>query len=102
MTPGNTAGTGAMRDLPLPIRILVQHVLMRYVAPALGIAHGLEIGAARLVDAVTNTSRRSGVFYASAAEKITGSVFDQAAILADFGDTAIQDHTDAAIHRFLG
>jgi len=29
MSPGNTAGTGAMRDLPLPIRILVQHVLMR-------------------------------------------------------------------------
>jgi NAD(P)-dependent dehydrogenase (short-subunit alcohol dehydrogenase family) len=31
MSPGNTSGTEALRDLPTPVRLLAQHVLMPYV-----------------------------------------------------------------------
>jgi hypothetical protein len=61
----------------------------------------LEVGARRLADAVTDDSLRSGAFYASAANAIIGPVVEQAAIMADLDDTAIQDHADEAIHRFL-
>ncbi|MGO9355613.1 MAG: SDR family NAD(P)-dependent oxidoreductase [Mycobacterium sp.] len=101
MSPGNTSGTEAMRDLPTPMRIFFQHVLMPYLAPALGIGHGLEDGSARLADAVTDPSLRSGVFYASAEKALTGPVLDQSEILADFADPTIQDHADEAIHRFV-
>lgn len=101
MSPGNTAGTEGLRDLPFPLRIVAQHVLMPYLAPALGVGHRLEDGAQRLAAAVTNTSLRSGVFYASAAKTIIGPVHDQAEIVPDFRDAAIQDHADEAIHRFI-
>jgi len=41
-----------------------------------GIAHPLETGARRLVDGITDPTLRSGVFYASAADTITGPVTD--------------------------
>ena len=101
MSPGNTSGTDALRDLPAPVRLLAQHVLMPYVAPALGIAHKLEDGAKRLATAVTTESLQSGVFYASAAHTIIGPVMDQADIVPDFRDPLIQDHAAEAIHRFI-
>lgn len=101
MSPGNTSGTEAMRDLPGPLRVLVQRVLLPYVAPALGVGHRLEAGTARLADAVTNSGLPSGVFYASAANTITGPVLDQAEIMPEFRDPAIQDNAVEAIHRFI-
>src|SRR5271167_3304026 len=74
MSPGNTSGTEALRNLPTPLRILAQHVLMPYVAPAFGVGHKLEDGAKRLAIAVTDDSLQSGVFYASAATTIIGPV----------------------------
>jgi len=58
-------------------------------------------GRKRLVNAVTDASLRSGVFYASAASKITGPVIDQAEIVPDFRDPEIQDHAYEAIQRFV-
>jgi NAD(P)-dependent dehydrogenase (short-subunit alcohol dehydrogenase family) len=101
MSPGNTSGTDALRDLPAPLRILAQRVLMPYLAPALGIGHKLQDGAARLATAVTDESLESGVFYASAADTITGRVIDQAEIVPDFRNSVIQDHATEAIHRFI-
>jgi NAD(P)-dependent dehydrogenase (short-subunit alcohol dehydrogenase family) len=101
MSPGNTSGTEALRDLPAPVRLLAQHVLMPYVAPVMGIAHKLEDGAKRLASAVTTESLQSGVFYASAAHTIIGPVMDQADIVPDFRDPLIQDHAAEAIHRFI-
>jgi NAD(P)-dependent dehydrogenase (short-subunit alcohol dehydrogenase family) len=100
MSPGNTAGTEAFSAAPAPLRVLVQRVLMPIVAPALGIGHQLEDGAGRIVDAVTDASLRSGVFYASAASTLTGPVTDQATIFPDLADPAIQDNANEAIHRF--
>ena len=48
VSPGNTTGTQAASDLPLPMRLAA-----KYVLPALGLAHRLDVGAKRLVDGVT-------------------------------------------------
>ena len=100
MSPGNTAGTDLNRDLPTPARLLVRHVLPR-VAPILKIGHGLDVGARRIIDGITDPSLANGAFYASAANQLTGPIVNQATINPDLGDPAIQDQADEAIHRFL-
>ena len=101
VSPGNTSGTDALRDLATAPRVLMQHVVMPYVGPMFGIAHPLEVGAKRLVDALVGDSLRSGGFYASAAKTLTGPLVDQSTIVADFADQATQDHAYQAVHRFL-
>jgi hypothetical protein len=83
------------------MRIIASRLVLPYVMPALGIGHKLEVGAGRLVDAVTDSTLQSGLFYASAANTITGPVIDQAEIVPDLRDEAIQEHAYAAIHRFV-
>lgn len=101
MSPGNTAGTEALRDSGLLTRALLRHVVLPYVAPAFGVGHKLEVGAKRLVDAIVDDSFDSGVFYASAPKEIIGPVVDQALIVPDFHNETVQDHADEAIHRFI-
>ena len=101
VSPGNTAGTDALRDLPRVQRVIMQRVVMPHVGPLLGIAHPLRVGAKRLVDAMVGGPLDSGTFYASAANTLTGPLIDQAAVVADFADPTIQDHADQAIHQFL-
>jgi NAD(P)-dependent dehydrogenase (short-subunit alcohol dehydrogenase family) len=96
MSPGNTTGTQAPNDVRLPLRMFA-----KYVMPHLGISHNLDVGAKRLVDGVTDPTLSSGVFYASAAGKITGPVVDQADIMPDFANPAFQNHANEAIHRFI-
>jgi len=100
VSPGNTAGTNAFEHTNPIVRTVMSRVVMPYIAPLFGLAHKLDVGARRLVDAIVDDSYRSGVFYASGAGKLTGPVVDQATILADFADTTIQDRADEAIHRF--
>lgn len=100
VSPGNTAGTEAAEDLPLPLRILMRHVIMR-IGPFLGLAHPLETGARRIVDAITDDRYAGGTFYASRANAIVGPMIDQADIRPDLRDHAVQDNADEAIHRFL-
>ncbi len=75
-------------------------VAAKYVMPALGLAHKLDVGAKRLVDGVIDPSLSSGVIYASAASS-SGSVVDQADILPDLANPSFQDHANEAIHRFI-
>jgi NAD(P)-dependent dehydrogenase (short-subunit alcohol dehydrogenase family) len=96
MSPGNTSGTGNLRDEPLPLRLAA-----KYVMPAVGLSHSLQTGAGRLVDGITDTALQSGVFYASAASTVTGPVTDQADIYPDLRNTAFQDNAYQAIHRFI-
>ena len=96
MSPGNTTGTQAPNDLALPFRIAAKHVM-----PHLGISHTLDVGAKRLVDAATDPTLSSGVFYASAAGKMKGPVVNQADIYPDLADPTFQDHANEAIHRFI-
>lgn len=100
VSPGNTTGTDAVRDLPTVPRLFMQRVMPR-VGPIFGISHPLEVGTRRLVDGLIGGSLDSGKFYASAQNTISGPLVDQAAIVADFADETIQDHAYAAIHAFL-
>jgi hypothetical protein len=97
--PGNTTGTEPMRDLAAPLRVLVPRVLLSQVAPLFGVAHKLEDRIARLVDAVANSGLPSAVFYSHAANTITSPVCDQAEIMPEFRDPAVQDNAAKAIHR---
>jgi NAD(P)-dependent dehydrogenase (short-subunit alcohol dehydrogenase family) len=96
VSPGNTSGTEGPNDLGLPLRLAA-----RYVMPYLGISHKLDVGARRLVDGVTDPTLSSGVFYASAANKLTGPLVDQADIFPDLTNPLFQDHANEAIHRFI-
>jgi len=96
VSPGNTTGTQAADGLALPLRIAA-----KYVMPHLGISHKLDVGARRLVDGVTDPTLSSGVFYASAANTITGPLVDQADIFPDLANPSFQDHANEAIHRFI-
>jgi NAD(P)-dependent dehydrogenase (short-subunit alcohol dehydrogenase family) len=96
VSPGNTSGTDGPNGLGLPLRLAA-----RYVMPALGISHKLDVGARRLVDGVTDPTLKSGVFYASAANTITGPLVDQADIFPDLANPSFQDHANEAIHRFI-
>jgi NAD(P)-dependent dehydrogenase (short-subunit alcohol dehydrogenase family) len=96
VSPGNTSGTEGPNDLGLPLRLAA-----RYVMPYLGISHKLDVGARRLVDGVTDPNLSSGVFYASAANKLTGPLVDQADIFHDLANPLFQDHANEAIHRFI-
>jgi len=96
VSPGSTSGTQAPNDLALPLRVAA-----KYVIPALGMAHKLDVGARRLVDGVTDPTLSSGVFYASAANTITGPLVDQADIFPDLANPSFQDHANEAIHRFI-
>ena len=96
VSPGNTTGTQAASGLPLPMRMAA-----KYVMPALGLAHHLDVGAKRLVDGVTDTTLSTGAFYASGANTLTGPLVDQAALLPDLANPSFQDHANEAIHRFI-
>jgi hypothetical protein len=41
------------------------------------------------------------VFYASAANKLTGPLVDQADIFPDLANPSFQDNANEAIHRFI-
>jgi NAD(P)-dependent dehydrogenase (short-subunit alcohol dehydrogenase family) len=97
MSPGNTTGTEAPRDLALPLRLAAKYVMPRIP----GFAHTLDVGAKRLVDGVTDPTLSSGVFYASAANTLKGPVVDQAEIFPDLANPSFQDNANEAIHRFI-
>jgi len=96
VSPGATTGTQASNGVALPLRVAA-----KYVMPALRISHKLEAGAKRLVDGVTDPNLSSGVFYASAANKLKGPLVDQAEIFPDLANPSFQDHANEAIHRFI-
>ncbi len=101
MSPGNTAGTRVSRDFPLPLRILLKSVLMPVVLPLLGLVHPVEKGAARLVLALNDPDLRSGTFYASHADSLTGPVVDQGTIMPELAELNFQDNANAAVHSFI-
>ena len=96
VSPGNTTGTGAASGLPLPMRVAA-----KYVMPALGLAHNLDVGAKRLVDGVTDPTLSSGAFYASAANKLNGPMVNQAEFVPGVSSPSFQDNANEAIHRFI-
>jgi NAD(P)-dependent dehydrogenase (short-subunit alcohol dehydrogenase family) len=92
VSPGNTAGTGVLRDLPLPVRVLAPRV-----NKLLGRVHSLDAGTERLADVLLDPAFRIGRFYASAEGRMIGPLVDQAAAHPEVDDEVLQDHAYEAL-----
>ncbi len=100
MCPGGTNGTAGADSMQGLQRIFVKYI-GKPLMVAFGMMHNVETGAARYINALTDETYKSGVFYASAADAMIGDVVDQATILTDFSNKDFQDNAYEAIHRFL-
>ncbi len=96
VSPGATTGTQAANGVALPLRVAA-----KYVMPALGISHKLEDGRKATGRRCQRPDLSSGVFYASAANKLKGPLVNQADIFPDLANPSFQDHANEAIHRFI-
>ena len=101
VSPGNTRGTQTLRDLPTPFRQILEYVVTPWVLPLFGLVHNLDQGAKRIADALYNETLKSGKFYASKANTLTGPLVDQAEVFADLANEAYQDNAYEAVHRFV-
>ncbi len=101
MSPGGTKGTAGMEELPGIMKVMYKYILMPFLLPLMGMAHSLETGAKRFVDGINNESLTSGVFYASKANTITGSIIDQSTIFPDLANKLYQENANEAIHIFI-
>ena len=102
VSPGNTRGTQAPDALPPPMRFMLKYVMMPIVFPMMGeMVHGLEVGAKRFVDGISDERYKSGVFYASKEGKLSGDMVDQSTFFTSLKNTSFQDNAYEAIHRFI-
>jgi hypothetical protein len=101
VSPGGTAGTDAARDLPAIARFGFDKILMGLIGPALKFAHPVSVGAARHISALEDPAFRSGVFYGSPANKLTGPPVDQGEFFPDLANPAYQDNAYRAVHQFI-
>lgn len=102
VSPGNTKGTQAPNALPLPMRMMLKYVMMPVVFPLMGeMVHGLEVGAKRFVDGISEERYKSGAFYASREGKLSGDQVDQSTFFTALKNTSFQDNANEAIHRFI-
>ncbi|CAB9506749.1 Protochlorophyllide reductase A, chloroplastic [Seminavis robusta] len=103
MSPGGTKSTNVFDPLPIPMRWILKTTFQ--VMSLLGKVHGLETGAKRYMDALTedgNATYKSGVFYASTDENsITGPTGDQSIIWDVFANEIYQDNAYTAIDKLL-
>jgi len=101
VSPGATSGTSAADKLPAFQRFF----FTRVAYPLLGLfgrAHGLEAGAKRYVDVITDDQTfETGRFYASAWPTTSGNLVDQAPIFDAFDNERFQDNAYEAIHKFV-
>ncbi len=101
MSPGGTKGTAVMDNLSGFMRFMYKYIAMPIIMPLMGMAHDLEVGAKRFVDGINNESLRSGVFYGSKVNVLTGPIIDQSTIFADLNNRTYQDNANKAIHMFI-
>ena len=101
MSPGGTRGTQGFDDMPFLQRVMFKYIGMPFIMPLLGLSHSLEKGAKRFVDGINNQALKSGVFYASKENVLTGAVVDQSTIFQDLKNEFYQDNANEAIHRFI-
>ncbi|MFT4623676.1 MAG: NAD(P)-dependent dehydrogenase (short-subunit alcohol dehydrogenase family) [Myxococcota bacterium] len=100
VSPGATSGTNAADQ----VSAVQRFVFTRIAYPLMtlfGRAHGLEQGAKRYVDVVTDPAFESGAFYASPWPSTSGELIDQSTIFEDLANPQFQDNAYQAVHRFL-
>ncbi len=101
MSPGGTSGTAVMDNLPPFQKFMFKYIMMPIVMPFMGMVHKLERGAKRFADGINNDSFKSGVFYGSKLNVLTGPVVDQGSIFPDLSNVTFQNNANEAIHRFI-
>lgn len=101
MSPGGTRGTNGMNDLPFLKRIFLKHIGMKLIMPIMGMSHSVEKGANRFIEGINNPKLKSGVFYASKENVLTGQVINQSTIWEDLDNRIFQNNADIAIHKFI-
>ena len=100
MSPGGTGGTEFMNDLPPVMKFMFTYIGVPLM-PLIGMMHSLDKGAKRYVDGLSDSSYKSGSFYASKQSALTGPVVDQGTFFADLNNTTFQDNAYEAIHHFI-
>lgn len=100
MSPGNTSGTAVFDTMPRPVAFVIKNVFNK-IYPLFGMIHDIEVGAGRYVRAVIQPEYKSGVFYASREDTVTGEVVDQSTFAPHFGNESYQDNAFEAIQRIL-
>ena len=101
MSPGGTRGTNGANDMPFVQRFMYKYIFMPILLPLMGMSHKLEKGAARFVNGITDKKFRSGIFYASKGNVLTGEVIDQSSIFPDLKNESIQNNANLAISSFI-
>ncbi len=100
VSPGGTSGTNGMDDLPGLQRFMFKHIGTR-VMPLFGMMHGVDEGADRYLQVLTDEQYTSGKFYASKPSKGTGPLVEQETIFEDLANETIQDNASEAVHSFI-
>lgn len=100
VSPGATSGTSAADQLGAFQRFVFTKIAYP-IMTAFGRAHGLEEGAKRYVDVLTDTGFETGRFFASPWPSTSGALVDQAGIFEDLANEAFQDNANEAIRRFV-
>lgn len=99
ISPGHTGGTQVGEDLPGLKKAIFKFGFK--VLPFFNMAHGLESGAGRYVQALGDDSYRSGIFYASKEKALAGPVVDQSTLFADIANPEYQDNARQALLHAL-
>jgi len=100
VSPGATTGTNATEQVSAFQRFIFTRVAFP-IMTLIGRAHGLEQGAKRYVDVLTDTGYATGRFYASPWPSTSGKLVDQASIFEDLANETFQDNAYEAVQRFL-
>ena len=98
VSPGGTTGTNGFDDMPFFKKLVFKHV-GGVLMPLFGMMHGVETGAKRYVDVLTNPKFKSGGFYASGEGSPTGKLVDQFPIYAALANEEFQDNANRAVHQ---
>lgn len=101
MSPGGTSGTAVMDDLPAVMKFMFKYIGVPILMPMMGMIHSLETGSKRFVEGIGDESLKSGVFYGSKANVLTGPMIDQSTLFPDLNNQSYQDNANEAIHRFI-
>jgi len=100
VSPGMTTGTNATDEVGAVQRFLFKRIAFPLMT-LLGRAHGLQDGAKRYVEVLTDDQFATGRFYASPWPSTSGPLGDQATIFADLENVEIQENAYQAVSRFL-
>jgi len=100
VSPGATSGTNAADQVGAVQRFIFTRIAYPLMT-LFGRAHGLEEGAKRYVDVLTDSAYDTGHFYASPWPSTSGKLVDQGPIFEDLQNETFQDNAYAAVSRFL-